>query len=210
MASRLLLVRHADTGPKYKGRYLGKTNVPLAAGSFEQAHALAPMLRTFSVGCCWSSPMRRALQTAQAATEGLDLSLQIDDDLREVDMGYWEGKTFAEIAADWPKEVHAWSELSDDFQFPGGEVVGGFLARVRAAADRLAALDCPVALAISHGGVIRTMICYLLGLEFKSYLLFKIKTASITVIDLFGPEAAAAGQRGILSGLNLEPHGNSQ
>ena len=203
MAARLLLMRHADTGAKYKGRYLGKTNVALAPGAFADAHAVAPLLRQLGVQCCWSSPQKRAMQTAQAATEGLGLSIQIDEDLREVDLGYWEGKTFQEIAADWPKEVKAWAELTADFQFPGGEVMGGFLERVRRAADRLAALPQDVVLAISHGGVIRSMICHLLGLDPKNYLLFKVRTAAVTVIDLFDPLASVAGRRGILAGLNL-------
>ena len=72
------------------------------------------------------------------------------------------------------------------------EAVG--LGRVQAAADRLAGDAAETVLAVTHGGVIRAMICHLLGLEPRHYVLFNVGYAALAVIDLFDGG-------GVLSGL---------
>ena len=72
-----------------------------------------------------------------------------------------------------------------DFAFPGGEGLAGFFERVSAAADRLAADDADTVLAVTHGGVIRAMICHLLSLERRHYVLFDVDYAAVVVLRLF-------------------------
>ena len=79
--------------------------------------------------------MQRCRQTAAAVAP--ELPPQIDPDLREIDFGQWEKRTFQEAAAADPSLVDRWADFDPDFAFPGGESVGGFLSRVQAAADRL-------------------------------------------------------------------------
>ena len=161
----------------------------------EQARELAELVRSRRPGRCFCSPLVRARQTAEVICESTDLRTQVDDDLREVDFGQWEGKTFDEIAAEDPERVDRWADFSEDFAFPGGESVGGFLARIRRAARRLAEDSAGVVLAVTHAGVIRGMICYLLGLPSRHYLLFNVRHATCTTIDL-------ADGKGVLSELN--------
>lgn len=153
MASQLLLVRHANIAPQYAGRYVGSTDVPAEPHGLQQARELAKLVRSRRLGRCFCSPLVRARQTAEVICESTDLRTQVDDDLREVDFGQWEGKTFDEIAAEDPETVDRWADFSEDFAFPGGESVGGFLARIRRAARRLAEDSAGVVLAVTHAGV---------------------------------------------------------
>jgi len=180
MAKRLLLVRHArvDTG----GRLVGATDVPLDAVGRRQSQALAERLRRYAPAACFCSPMQRCLETAQAATT---LTLQVDPDLREIDFGRWENRTFAEAAADSPETMRRWAAFDADFAFPEGESVGGFLERVRSAAARLTSAESEVVAAVTHGGVIRAMLCCLLGIEPRHYAAFDVPFATIAVVELF-------------------------
>jgi broad specificity phosphatase PhoE len=81
--------------------------------------------------------------------------------------------------------VDRWATLAPDFAFPGGERLAGFLQRVRATADRLVAEPCETVLAVTHGGVIRAMLCYLLGLDPRQYVVFHVGYAALAVIELF-------------------------
>ena len=70
--------------------------------------------------------------------------------------------------------------------------MGNFLRRVYAAADRLAQTEVRTVLAVTHGGVVRTMICHLLGLEPCKYVAFDVPYAAMAVIDLFDGKGVLA------------------
>ena len=71
------------------------------------------------------------------------------------------------------------------FRIPGGERLGDFVARVRRAATQIAASPAPATLVVTHGGVIRSLICQFLGLPMRHYAVFVPSVASLTAIDLF-------------------------
>lgn len=180
---RLILVRHAQVAAGRRGQLIGATDVPLDPVGEAQASALGVRVKRWAPEACYCSPMQRCRQMAAAIVP--HLTPQFDPDLREIDFGQWETRTFAEAAADDPSLVDRWAAFSDDFGFPGGESVGRFLHRVHAAADRLIRAEAQTVLAVTHGGVIRTMICHLLGFEPRQYVAFGVPYAAIVVIDLF-------------------------
>jgi broad specificity phosphatase PhoE len=183
MAKRLLLLRHPPIIAGHVGQLIGATDAPLAPLSQSQASALAARVMRWAPHACHCSPLQRCRQTASVVAPGLPLL--VDPDLREIDFGEWEKRTFEEAARRDPALVERWGNFDADFAFPGGESVGGFMCRVRAAADRLIQAEQQIVLAVTHGGVIRTMICHLLGLEPRNYLAFDVPYAAMAVIELF-------------------------
>jgi alpha-ribazole phosphatase len=198
---RLLLVRHAQIAAEHVGQLIGATDVPLDPSAESRARTAAGRLARWNPQTCICSPMQRCRQTAAAVAP--DLVPHFDPDLREIDFGRWETKAFAEAAAKDPSLVDRWAAFAPDFAFPGGESVADFLHRVHAAADRLIHAEAETVLVVTHGGVIRTMICHLLGLESRRYVAFDVPYLATAVIDLFDgqgvlatlerPEAAEAG-----------------
>jgi len=138
--------------------------------------------------------MLRCTQSADLL--GLGLPVQLDRDLREIDFGRWEGKTFAEIEAQDPELVRVWARGADDFCFPGGEATAEFVRRVDAVKNRLLALEAETVLLVTHGGVIRSLICSLLGLSPDKYLLFQVAKGHYTTMELYDGG-------GVLTGFNL-------
>jgi broad specificity phosphatase PhoE len=119
--------------------------------------------------------------------------MEIDDNLREIDFGQWEGMRFEDIARTFPDRVIDWMALESDFAFPGGERIGDFMTRMRSVAERLNDHSSHTLLLCTHGGVIRSLICHYLGLKPWQYILFKVKPASITTIELFDSGGILAG-----------------
>jgi len=150
--------------------------------------------RTFPYDRCYASPLLRCRQTLEALSP--TVAVQFDDDLREIDFGRWENRTFDEAAADDPALTEQWAAFDPELTFPGGENLGRFLLRVQSAADRLTADEADTVLVVSHGGVIRMMLCYLLGCDPRQYLAFGIGYGALTVVDVFE-------RRGVLT--RLEP-----
>ena len=102
-----------------------------------------------------SSDLVRARRTAElmAGELGYDRPLIVDPDLREQDLGRWNGLTNAEIAAIWPSELEARrAGVLDDV--PGGEEGAVFVARCLGALGRLAGDDADETVVVAHGGVV--------------------------------------------------------
>jgi len=194
----LVLVRHGDLGEGYRGRYVGRTDLPLAAEGRRQAAAMAGELGRIEGAHILCSPLRRARETTEIAL-GKEEAFTIDEDLREIDFGRWELMNFAQIAAADPAAVERWAALEDDFTFPDGESIGAFRGRVEAVSRRIAADPAETIVAFTHGGVIRLLVCHFLGLEYRRYLLFDVRPGSLSEISI-------EGGKGVLTRINDRCH----
>ena len=198
MTQRLILIRHGDLGDRCRGRYIGRTDAPLSAEGRRQAAALAGPLTRLNGTSVLVSPLRRTRETAAIAL-GRGANFAVDSDLREIDFGRWEGMGFAEILAADRAAIDRWAALVEDFAFPDGESIGNFRKRIAAAAGRIAADPAGTVVAVTHGGVIRFLICHFLGLPDRAHLLFDVQPASISEIRI-------DGGKGVLTLLNERRH----
>lgn len=125
--AEIVIVRHAE--PTLRGVFLGSTDVGLSAVGREQATRL-----TLPPGLpIYVSPMRRAIETAEAA----GLIYQVLSDLREIDYGPWEGLRWAEIEERFPREAE--QKMNDwmGYCVPGAEAWSAFESRVHRAIESI-------------------------------------------------------------------------
>ena len=195
---RLLLLRHAATDAGSAGQMVGVTDVPASKTALVQLRLLQAALSPYTVDNWLCSPMMRARQTAHELEKVLSFPEVpiIEPRLQEIDFGRWEMKTFADIMAkDQDKKlVERWKDDFENFCFPGGESVKDFCGRIKELLLEIQETDeNKNILLITHGGVIRAMICLALGLPLKNYLLFHVKPAKLCVLDLYSKGAVLAG-----------------
>ena len=150
----ILLARHGRTADNAEGRILGRRDPPLDRAGREEAKALAAAVAGVSVSALWTSPLRRARETAAVVGEATGLVPVVLDDLVESRRGTWEGRPFAELVADEPEAFAAFERGDPAFAFPGGESLREQVERTRAALDAIARGPRP-ALAVAHAGTIR-------------------------------------------------------
>lgn len=191
MPKRVYLLRHGSTG--LDGRFIGSSDVPVADGSKAVLQKTGRTLQGISPDAVLCSPMLRCRQSFKELS--LQLEPEIDHALREVDFGDWENKTFHEIAEGYPGKVKEWSSWSEEFAFPGGERIGEFLERIAAVRRKIESHSASTMLIITHGGVIRQLICSLLGLTPENYLLFDVRAGYFSTIELYS-------QGGVLTSMN--------
>lgn len=197
MVSRLLLIRHAAIDAAGHSLLVGASDVPASPHGLRDLARLSPVLAGFRPEAWFCSPLLRARQTCARLGEFCETAHTpvVDERLREIDFGRWEMKGFAAIAEEDPDLLPAWCEY-DSFTFPGGEAVAAFCERVAAMLAELRAAEHREVAMVSHGGVIRTLICLALNLPPRNYLLFDVRPGSLAVLDLH-PDGA------VLAGLNL-------
>jgi len=149
MATRpeVVLVRHGETEWSRAGRHTSSTDLPLTEAGEGQARELRSALAGRAFALVLSSPLIRARSTAELA--GFD-NPQLDDDLRELAYGDYEGRTTADIRL----EVPGWTVWTGIL--PGGETLAAAAARADRVIDRIRATDGD-ALVFGHGHLSRIL-----------------------------------------------------
>lgn len=159
--TRVYLIRHGETDWNLTGRWQGHTNIPLNNLGLEQARLLA---RHFAgdvqFAAIYSSDLLRAWQTAEILGRALQVAPQPMLALREIDIGWWGGKTRAEIAA---RDAATLARIDADEDLPRGdaETLRDLYDRATAALHQLVAAHANATIAIvAHGGTIRALLEY--------------------------------------------------
>jgi broad specificity phosphatase PhoE len=155
----ILLARHGETDWNREGRFQGHADPPLNETGRAQAAELAAVLAGIQLAAVYSSPLRRALETAElvAATHGVD-PVPIDA-LREVDVGSWQGLTRAEVGVRFPEQLSRWFDYAQGWE--DGESYEEMGRRVVSALLELAAAhEGQRILAVTHGGPIRAAFAF--------------------------------------------------
>jgi len=186
-ATRLLLLRHAETDPALRGRCHGRLEVDLSAEGRRQAGELAAALREVPLAAVYSSPLSRALETARPVAAAHNLEPVPDDGLSELDFGELEGLTYEEIQAERPEVFRAWMETPASVRFPGGESFADLRSRVLAAAACIRERHAgEVAAVVAHGGVVRAVLGDVLGLADDSVFGLDQAYGGLSVVDWVG------------------------
>jgi broad specificity phosphatase PhoE len=206
----LHLARHGQSVWNAGRRFQGSHDVPLSELGRRQAAALGTALRGRRLAHVYASPLERARQTAEAVVAELGVPLTVMDDLRELCLGEWEGRTVEEIRA-LPGELYArWVRDPVLGCPPGGEALAEVQARVLGAVEAIAAAhpDGEDVLVVAHGGVISAYLAHCLGLPLSSIWRITLSNASLSRVapprvlsvndtaHLAGVDAVAAGAPG--------------
>jgi broad specificity phosphatase PhoE len=133
----LTLVRHGETSANLDGVWHGSTDTKLTERGQAQAERVGERAieRYADAVRIYTSPLQRARNTGEAIERALGCPLEVDEDLREYDLGSWEGRTYREL-----QEVEAfWSHIRDDPHFAphGGETPLAVATRLTGALERL-------------------------------------------------------------------------
>jgi broad specificity phosphatase PhoE len=158
------LARHGQTAYNLEGRFQGQQPVPLDDTGRAQARELAERALAYSFAALWSSPLLRALETADIVGARLGLEPVQDARLMETDAGDWTDRSFAEVRAQSPAMFDAFAAADPGFAFPGGESFAEQEVRVAAVLSDVEAGPLP-ALVVCHGMVIRAALAIRAGHE---------------------------------------------
>jgi alpha-ribazole phosphatase len=154
------LVRHGQTDWNNEGRYQGQADTPLNTSGKEQARRLAGHFTGINVDAIYSSDLQRTRRTAEAIGEKLSLPVRLDDRLREINHGVWEGMLYTDIVKRYESEIKERETNPLTARAPGGESVSEVAGRVLAAADDIAHRHPgETVILVSHGLALAVLVC---------------------------------------------------
>ncbi len=207
MSRRITLVRHGESLANLGQRWQGQGDSALSELGRAQARALALRLAPRAFARVIASDLERADHTARA----LERKYQTSAQLRELDVGDWEGLTRDEVSARFPEQL-ARLEAGEDIALGGGESYGDFCARIDGALAQVLAdlAEDEHALVVCHGGVIGAAVSGALGL--RSLRELPISRVFNTSISELAYDAEGTARMHVfndslhLAGLSLFPH----
>ncbi|MGW3137919.1 histidine phosphatase family protein [Streptomyces sp. NPDC001139] len=205
MTATLLLARHGQTVWHAENRYAGTSDVPLTETGYAQAEALGRWAAAHPVDAVWTSPLSRAVVTAEPACRALGLNPSREPDLRECDFGVMEGRTLAQFARTDPDAAAAFRADPVAHPFPGAEDPAAAAGRGAAALGRIAAAhDGERVLVVAHNTLLRLVLCRLLSIPLGEYrrVFPQLRNAAVTELR------ADAGHVGLIS-LNVPCDGGA-
>jgi len=176
----IYLIRHGETQANREGIFRGRGEVPLSPAGLKQAGELHAYFSGLKVERVFSSPLKRAAETAAICFPGQAIELQ--ELVNNLDLGRWAGRKKKEIGQEEPKLWRRWLEEPEKMSFPGGESLAAVKARTRHF-NRLLAAGCEERIAVvSHRSVLKALLAEALGLKEKWFWKFHLDNASVTVL----------------------------
>jgi alpha-ribazole phosphatase len=184
--TRIYLIRHGEVEGAEIPRYNGHADVPLSERGIGQYHQLKKRLAAMRISACYTSDLSRCSVGAEIIGARLGLTPVRERSLRELDIGLWEGKSWAELMEEYPQEWRARLADMANYRAPQGESLSDLSERVmpviKGIANRHAGEDV---LVVAHGGTNRVILLNAIGAPLSS--LFKIEQdyCCINIIDYY-------------------------
>ncbi|NTW03138.1 MAG: histidine phosphatase family protein [Oscillochloris sp.] len=181
---RLILVRHGETPWNVTLQYQGHVNVPLNQRGRDQARYTAERLARLGANALYTSDIARAAETAEIIAKPLGLKPIPLPELREIDVGKWEGLTPEELYRRYPDHMAEFERDPARTVRLGGESYTQLQARALIALDHIyqAHKHGDIIVAVSHGGTIRALLCHVIGLELANFGKMWLDNGSLTEI----------------------------
>ena len=186
LAIRLILVRHGETAWNRERRIQGgSSDVELNELGRKQVEMLALALKEAKIDAIYSSPLKRALDTAIAIASYHRLAVQIEPDLREMEVGELEGVSITEIGANFSQFLLQWRQGQGLEKLPGGESVADLADRMWATIQSINGKhQQETVVVVSHYFAVVATICKALGWPLTRLERIRVQTGSISIIDL--------------------------
>lgn len=197
MNKNIHLIRHGEPETGFTRRFLGRLDPCLSPEGIAQAKTVADKVRLLEPGRIFTSPLRRAKETADIIARACGMAAEVNPLLLEINFGQLEGLTFKEASAVFPGVTDSWQALAGDFSFPGGENFRDFDRRCEEAAQLARACPEETVVLVAHGGVLRGILCHLLAIRADGPLRFRLAYAALTTVVVGDDEDA------VLTGFNV-------
>lgn len=183
MKTRLLLIRHGETNWNKMGRFQGTIDIELTEEGKNQAILLSKRLKN-KFDYIYTSPLKRARETAEILTDSSNKDLNIVENMKEINFGSWEGLTIKEIREKYNDEFNKWKIDAQEGKIVGGEfsLKNASIRGTKCILDIVNKHRGQTIAVVAHGGIIKASLIGLFDWDMTMYHKTVLGNASITEI----------------------------
>lgn len=178
----IYLIRHGQTDWNCRRLFQGQLDIPLNAQGFRQAECIGRRFAGAQLESVYHSPLSRARRTAEALESESATPLHEIDDLKEICMGDWQGKSFAQVQAEDPALAQRFG-ADPACAAPGGESFPALQRRALRALEQILREGKRTVAVVSHGALIKTLVCALMHVDLAYLHTFEISNASVSAVE---------------------------
>jgi broad specificity phosphatase PhoE len=179
----IVLARHGETEWNVEELFRGRADVELNERGVKQAELLAEHLSELRIEAVYSSPLKRALNTAEAIARRRQLKVIVSPGLIDCDFGQWQGLQLQEVKNRYRELYRQWTESPHLVKIPGGESLDGVRERALKVVDGVIAKHHERVVLVSHRVVNKVLICALLGLDNSHFWNIRLDTGATTTFS---------------------------
>jgi broad specificity phosphatase PhoE len=177
----LILIRHGETVWNKEGRVQGSSDIALSDSGLSDARQLALSLKDRPIYSIYSSPLKRAHETARIINQFHDAPIYLKPGLMEMDQGDFEGHSYQELMACEKEFLKKWISDPASVKMPNGESFTELQYRAwRVIEDIIIKPDN--ALVVSHSFTIASILCKIKNISLTEFRSVHVDTASKTII----------------------------
>ena len=177
----IILARHGETEWNVEEVFRGRIDIELNQTGVKQAELLAEYLGGLKIDAVYSSPLKRALMTAEVIAGYHQLDVEIAPGLTDFDYGKWQGLPHQEVKEKY-KELYAqWINNPNQVRIPAGESLGDVRERAIGVVNNVIAQYAGTVVLVSHRVVNKVLICALLGLDNSYFWNIRLDIGGITI-----------------------------
>jgi len=179
----IYLMRHGLTESNKKKIYAGRSNEGLIGLGIEGIRNIGKKMRGLGIEKIYSSPIRRAVQTAEIIDSFLDVGVEVEENLEEMRLGPWEGLSEEEVAERFPEQWKVWNTEPSKLKVDGRETLKEVQVRALEAVRRIyGCSDCSKVLAVTHVALIRLLMIYYNEMNMDDYRKIDVKNGGLFLL----------------------------
>ena len=148
-----------------------------------QAKQVGLFFKDTEIEAIYTSPLKRALETAKMIAKHHDVPLHIDQSFKELEVGKLEGMGLADLTTDFGRYLVEWRKGQGTERLPGGESLSDIRDRAWSRVQYIVDTHKGTVMLVSHYFIILTIICAALDMPLAGLRRFRIQAASISILD---------------------------
>ena len=181
--TEIILVRHGETEWNVAEVFRGQIDIDLNETGVKQAELLSGYLSTSAIAAVYSSPLKRALKTAEIIAQPHKLKVNIDPDLIDFNFGKWQGLSHQEVKEKYRDLYATWITHPEQVRIPDGEALEDVSKRVIRVRNKVIENHRGTVVIVGHRVVNKVMICTLLGLDNSHFWKIRQDTCGISIFS---------------------------
>lgn len=186
----IYIARHGITESNKRKIYMGPSDEGLAPEGRVQTENLGGAIQYLGINRIYSSPVRRALETARIISQILKIPVEIENGLAEMNLGAWTGLTEEEVSTKFPSDYHLWNTRPAELVLPERETLKEVQERALKAINYVnRKSDGSSVLIVTHVAIVRCLIIYFQHLDINLYRTIDVPNLSVFRLQLDGDES---------------------
>ena len=179
--TEIIIARHGETEWNVSEVFRGQIDIALNETGVKQAELLAGYLSTSNIEAVYSSPLQRALKTAEIIARSRQLKVNVEPDLLDFNFGRWQGLSHQEVKEQYGELYARWIAHPERVTMPGGETLDDVSKRATRVIDKIIKKHAGTVVIVGHRVVNKVIICALLGLDNSHFWKIRQDTCAISI-----------------------------